>query len=335
MATLHAIATGSTTRGEHMSTEPTTAIGPTSAPSVPTVSLCIPAYQAEKHLRETLDAAFAQTCEDMEILVLDNNTTDGTRQILDEAVQERRDPRLRVVRNDATLSMPDNWNRVVELCRAPLIKLLCADDLIDKTCVQDQADVLVNNPDVALVACKVDLLDDAGQPLRRSTGLRRLTGRHDGRTVVRQVVRSGGNPIGPSAAVTFRRQDFVDVGGFKGDLLYPMELELWTRLLRQGDFVGQPDAMAAFRVSADGATAFTSVRAQFGQQVELTRRIARDAAWRMGSLDRSIGWLGAVTMQARRSLLFSRSAWRYGRRSASDQPTAESGATPRPTGPAA
>jgi len=299
------------------------------------VSLCIPAYQAEKHLRETLDAAFAQTCEDMEILVLDNNTSDGTRTILEEALRERRDPRLRVVRNDATLSMPDNWNRVVELCRAPLIKLLCADDLIDKTCVQDQADVLTENPDVALVACKVDLLDDAGQPLRRSTGLRRLTGRHDGRAVIRQVVRSGGNPIGPSAAVTFRRKDFDTVGGFKGDLLYPMELELWTRLLRQGDFVGQTDAMAAFRVSADGATAFTSVRAQFGQQLELTRRIAGDGTWRMGNLDRSIGWLGAVTMQARRSLLFSRSAWRHGRRSASDPSALEDVGTPRPTGPAA
>jgi glycosyltransferase involved in cell wall biosynthesis len=325
MATLEAIAANeATTRGEYMS-----------ATRIPAVSLCIPAYQAEKHLRETLDAAFAQTCQDMEILVLDNNTTDGTRRILDEALSEKRDPRLRVVRNDSTLSMPDNWNRVVELCRAPLIKLLCADDLIDTTCVQDQADILINNPDVALVACKVDLLDDAGHPLRRSTGLRRLTGRHDGRTVVRHVVRSGGNPIGPSAAVTFRRKDFTEVGGFKGDLLYPMELELWTRLLQRGDFIGQSDPMAAFRISADGATAFTSVRAQFGQQLELTRRIARDAAWRMGNVDRLIGWLGAVTMQARRSLLFSHSAWRYGHRSSNDRPALGTESTPRTEGPAA
>ena len=318
MATLAAIAaTESSTGGDELQVK-----------RIPAVSLCIPAYQAERHLRETLAAAFAQTCQDMEILVLDNNTTDGTRRILDEALREKRDPRLRVVRNDRTLSMPDNWNRVVELCRAPLIKLLCADDLIDETCVQDQADILTNNPDVALVACKVDLLDDAGHPLRRSTGLRRLTGRHDGRTVVRHVVRSGGNPIGPSAAVTFRRKDFTAVGGFKGDLLYPMELELWTRLLQRGDFVGLASPMAAFRISAEGATAFTSVRAQFGQQVELTRRIAHDATWRMGCGDRLLGWLGAVTMQARRSLLFSHSAWRYGHRSSSDQPVRDIDPTP-------
>ncbi|MBJ7338667.1 glycosyltransferase family A protein [Mycolicibacterium sp.] len=325
MATRHAVeATAATKRGKYMS-----------AKGTPTVSLCIPAYQAERHLRETLNAAFAQTCQDMEILVLDNNTTDGTRRILDEALRDNRDARLRVVRNDHTLSMPDNWNRVVELCRAPLIKLLCADDLIEKTCVQDQADILINNPDVALVACKVDLLDDAGHPLRRSTGLRRLTGRHDGRTVVRHVVRSGGNPIGPSAAVTFRRKDFTAVGGFNGDLLYPMELELWTRLLQRGDFVGLPNPMAAFRISAEGATAFTSVRAQFGQQAELSRRIAHDAAWRMGSVDRFVGWLGAVTMQARRSLLFSHSAWRYGRRSPTVRRALESGSTPPTRDPAA
>ena len=64
----------------------------------PAVSVCVPAYQAEKYLRETLDSAFAQTFEDMEIVVLDNNTTDGTRKILEDAV----DPRLRIERNTHT-----------------------------------------------------------------------------------------------------------------------------------------------------------------------------------------------------------------------------------------
>lgn len=302
-----------------------------SARSTPAVSLCIPAYQAERHLRETLDAAFAQTFEDMEIVVLDNNTTDGTREILEDA----NDPRLRVARNDSTLSMPDNWNRVVEMCRAPLIKLLCADDLIDENCVADQARILMECPDVALVSCKTNLIDDGGQPLRRATGLRRLTGKHDGRTVVRHVVRSGGNPIGPSAAVTFRRSDFEAVGGFRGDLLYPMELELWTRLLQRGDFVGLPDPLAAFRVSADGATTFTSAKSQFGQQLELRRRIVRDAKWRVNCADRMIGWVGAVTMQARRSLLVSRSGWRSTRRSPSGRPAPAGAPTPRAASPTA
>lgn len=297
------------------------------ARGTPAVSLCIPAYQAEKHLRETLEAAFAQTFEDMEIVVLDNNTTDGTRRILEEAD----DPRLRVERNDSTLSMPDNWNRVVEMCRAPLIKLLCADDLIDENCVADQAEILMNNPDVALVSCKTDLIDDVGKPLRRSTGLRRLTGKRDGRTVVRHVVRSGGNPIGPSAAVTFRREDFQAVGGFRGDLLYPMELELWTRLLQKGDFVGMPDRLAAFRITADTATALTSAKSQFGQQIELSRRIVREGGWRVGFADVLIGWIGAVTMQARRSFVISRSAWRSNRRSSNDRPAQAGEPTPPAT----
>lgn len=298
------------------------------ARGTPAVSLCIPAYQAEKHLRETLDAAFAQTFEDMEIVVLDNNTTDGTRRILEEAD----DPRLRVERNDETLSMPDNWNRVVEMCRAPLIKLLCADDLIDENCVADQVKILMNNQDVALVSCKTDLIDDVGKPLRRATGLRRLTGRHSGRNVVRHVVRSGGNPIGPSAAVTFRRKDFQAVGGFRGDLLYPMELELWTRLLQKGDFVGMPDRLAAFRITADTATALTSAKSQFDQQVELSRRIVRESGWRVGWVDVMIGWIGAVTMQARRSMVISRSAWRSNHRSPIDQPTPVAEPTPPATG---
>lgn len=276
----------------------------------PAISLCIPAYQAEKHLRETLNAAFSQTFEDMEVIVLDNNTTDGTRRILEEFD----DPRLRIERNDETLSMPDNWNRVVDMCRAPLVKLLCADDLIDENCVADQVAILRHSPDVALVSCKTDLIDDVGRTLRRAVGLRRLTGKHDGRTVVRHVVRSGGNPIGPSAAVTFRKDDFEAVGGFRGDLLYPMELELWTRLLKKGDFIGMPDQLAAFRITAETATALTSAKSQFTQQLELTRRIVQESGWRVRLTDVIIGRIGAVTMQARRSLVISRSSWRANRR---------------------
>lgn len=286
------------------------AVGAAGNTHTPAVSLCIPAYQAERHLKATLDAVFSQTFQDMEIVVLDNNTTDGTSKILEQAS----DPRLRVVRNDCTLPMPENWNRVVDLCRGKYVKLVCADDLIDETCVADQAAILENCPDVALVACKTTMIDDGGHPLRRSTGLRNLTGKHDGKTVVRHIVRSGGNPIGPTAAVTFRRNDFAAVGGFDGDLLYPMELELWIRLLQRGDFVGQPDPHAAFRVSGGSATALTSARSQMSQQVELIRRVTGDERWKVGRADRVIGKVGALTMQARRTLLFTRAALRCGRR---------------------
>jgi GT2 family glycosyltransferase len=272
----------------------------------PAVSVCIPAYQAEDHLRETLEAVFTQTFEDMEIVVLDNNSSDGTREILECT----RDDRLRVERNAQTLPMADNFNRAVELCRGELVKVLCADDLIYPRCVADQAEALIECRDVALVACQTDLIDETGQPLREATGLRRLGGKQAGRDVVRKIVHSGGNPIGPPAAVMFRREDFVAMGGFRGDLQYVFDLEMWTRLLQRGHFIGQACPNAAFRVSGGSATARTSARSQWSQQVAFTRRIADDEYWRIGWRDRVAGHVGAVTMQVRRTVLYAHGALR-------------------------
>lgn len=57
----------------------------------PAVSVCIPAYQAERHLKATLDSVLSQDSDDFEVVVIDNNSSDGTAGLL----QQFADPRLR------------------------------------------------------------------------------------------------------------------------------------------------------------------------------------------------------------------------------------------------
>jgi glycosyltransferase involved in cell wall biosynthesis len=58
---------------------------------VPAVSICIPAHNAARYLPKAIDSALAQEFEDFELVVLDNASTDETREIC----QAYRDPRLR------------------------------------------------------------------------------------------------------------------------------------------------------------------------------------------------------------------------------------------------
>ena len=67
-----------------------------------------------------------QTYRDFELVVLDNASSDATGRI----APSFNDARVRVEINPATIPQPENWRAAVRLCRAPLIKLLCADDLL-------------------------------------------------------------------------------------------------------------------------------------------------------------------------------------------------------------
>ena len=270
----------------------------------PRLSVCIPAYQAERTLAQTLRAVLTQEFADMEVLVLDNASTDRTFDIL----QSFSDPRLRVERNPELLPLPDNWNRLVELSRGELVKVVCSDDLIYPGILHRQAEMLGIDRGLAVVASRRDLIDDTGGTLARARGLKGLQGRRTGRAVVREVVRSGSNPIGESAGVMFRRADFDAVGGWDGALLFPMDLDLWVKLLRHGDFFGQAESMAAFRVSRTSLSAAVSSR-QYQEQLILTTRIARDPRWAVPRRDRLISRVRAPLGRLRRHLLFALVRW--------------------------
>jgi glycosyltransferase involved in cell wall biosynthesis len=284
-----------------------------SQPNSPrTVSICIPAFQAERHLQTTIDSVLAQDYAglDLEVVVVDNNSSDGTREILANLA----DDRVRVIRNETTLPMVDNFNYAVGQSRGEFVKLVCADDTLEPDCLAAQCEVLATNPEVVLVAVRTDFIDDEGKLLRRARGVARIAGRHSAQRVVKEIVRSGSNPIGSPVVAMFRRSDFDRCGGFVGDLPFVMEMDLWVRLLRGGDFVGIPRVLASFRIASGTTTALMSARSQLGQQIEFARRIAVDARWQITLIDRIVGRVRCYDMQIRRNLLYlisaARASWR-------------------------
>ena len=80
----------------------------------PTVSVCIPACQSENHIADTIESVLAQTLPDIEIVVVDDASTDLTAAV----VGKFDDDRIRVESNPHRLGLAGNWNRAVELARA-------------------------------------------------------------------------------------------------------------------------------------------------------------------------------------------------------------------------
>jgi glycosyltransferase involved in cell wall biosynthesis len=276
----------------------------------PTVSICIPAYQAAAHLRTTLDSVLAQDYPDMEVVVIDNNSTDETAAILESIGDER----VRVFRNPVTVSAADNHNLAVRRSRGRFVKVLSADDIIDPDCIATQVEVFARRPDVAVVAARTDFIDNDGRLLVPARGVRGIVGPHPAHRVIRHIVRSGRNPIGAPASVMFRRADFDRCGGFRRDTTYTTDVDLWARLLDRGNFYGIGRTLASFRVHSGSLSDLTSMRSQLAQHAELDRGLGEDPRWGLSRIDRALGRVNAYQALARRLLLFKLSSRRASRR---------------------
>jgi glycosyltransferase involved in cell wall biosynthesis len=267
---------------------------------IPGVSVCIPVYNGEQLLDETIRSVLDQTYRDFEVVILDNASTDQSRNI----ARSFSDPRIRIERNRSTLPQAENWNRVVEHARGPLIKVVCADDLLHPRCLELQVAPMDADPGLALVAGRRHMIDEQSRVIVPRRGLRGLLGVRTGVEVARRVVRSGANPIGECNNVLFRRDDFFTIGGWKTDRPHVMDLDLWLRLLQLGDFLGLPETLAALRI-ARGSISAQSDEKLYAQQRMLIEELGDSDFFQVRGLDLAIGRLNAPAGRARRRALFA------------------------------
>lgn len=99
----------------------------------PLVSIIIPVYNREKFIGECIESALAQTYTNIEIVVVDNASTDGTWEICE--CFAAKDQRVRVSRNNTNIGPVRNWLSAAKLSRGEFIKVLFSDDLLYSDCV--------------------------------------------------------------------------------------------------------------------------------------------------------------------------------------------------------
>jgi glycosyltransferase involved in cell wall biosynthesis len=112
----------------------------------PVLSIGIPVYNGGEFLDELLTNLQGQTFEDFEIIICDNASTDGTREICEAHARE--DSRIRYYRNDINLGAHANYNKVFSLSRTALFKFAACDDLLEPTYLEKCVQILNENPDV-------------------------------------------------------------------------------------------------------------------------------------------------------------------------------------------
>jgi len=128
----------------------------------PLVSVALTTYNGERFLRQQLDSLLAQDYPRVEIVAVDDASTDGTPELLAEAAA--RDGRLRVERNAANLGFARNFERALRLCRGDLVAPCDQDDVWLPGKLGALQAALGSR---AAAYCDSELCDEEGRPLGR------------------------------------------------------------------------------------------------------------------------------------------------------------------------
>ena len=117
----------------------------------PLVSVLTPVYNGAAYLRECIESVRAQTWPTWEYVIADNHSTDGTRELAESYAA--RDPRIRVVTGDVTVSAIANHNRAFALMSpaAAYAKVVHADDWLFPECLTRMVEVAEAHPSVGVV----------------------------------------------------------------------------------------------------------------------------------------------------------------------------------------
>ncbi|MGN6272330.1 MAG: glycosyltransferase family 2 protein [Protaetiibacter sp.] len=210
------------------------------------VSIVVPAYNNAAYIARTMDSILAQTYTDLEIIVADHASTDGTAEILQHYT---RDPRVTLLTTEAGGGAQRNWNRVSQAARGELIKLVCGDDLIHPELVEAQVAAMDASPTAVLAASRRDIVDAQDRPVVSGRGLAGLSGLVGGRSAIRRTVRQGTNIFGEPGCVLMRRDVLERVGWWDDRFPYLIDQTTYTRVLLEGDLVAIDRSLAGFRVS--------------------------------------------------------------------------------------
>lgn len=203
----------------------------------PLVSVIVPAFNAAQYVRDTLESVLAQTHRNIEVIVVDDGSTDDTPEIVSEIAAT--DPRVRLMRQ-ANAGAAAARNTGIAAAQGAFIAPVDADDLWHPTKIAKQlARMRESRPEVGLVYCWSAKIDAEGRVIDRRTGAR-VEGDVYGALLLYNFLDNGSTPL-------IRRSCLERTGTYGEMFRHAADFLFYLAVAEHYDFAVVPEFLVGYR----------------------------------------------------------------------------------------
>lgn len=196
----------------------------------PAFSVVTPAYNSTATIELTVRSVLAQTRADLELIVVDDGSTDGTRELV--AALASKDPRVRLI-GQSNQGTAGARNTGIDAARAPLVAFLDHDDLWLPGYLDGMAAALEAQPGAGFAYTSAYMFDDVREAMRRRTSFQQYAGVPPAPVVheqLRMLIETNfvmSSTMVPAAVL-------AAVGGFATEIQGADDWDLWLRIVASG-----------------------------------------------------------------------------------------------------
>ncbi|MGF1494506.1 MAG: glycosyltransferase family 2 protein [Microcoleaceae cyanobacterium] len=257
----------------------------------PLISVCIPAYNGEKFIREAISSVLTQTYSNIELIISDDNSTDRTVEICQTGLQGSFIPYQ--IFSHTSYGLAENSNFAMSKAQGRYIKLLFQDDLLDPNCIEEMVKVAELDNEIGLVFAVREMILSNGaadnpdlqgiyqdfQSLHRAWS--NLTRIQSGQQLLTDpnLFHHPINKVGEPSVVLLRRDILETVGGFDPKLNQLVDLDLWWRIFANYNVGFVDQTLAYFRLHEQQKT-YQNICQGAANDLNFYQKVCQDSEYR-------------------------------------------------------
>lgn len=209
-------------------------------------SIVLPVRNGGPLVKQCVASVLAQDYSDFNLLILDNNSTDGTL----KWASSLNDPRVIVYSSTAALTIQESWGRIKSIPRHEFMTIIGHDDLLDTNYLQVMDGLIGKYPDASLYQAHFRYINEGGKLVRKCAPMAEIQSPTE---VIHNFLNSRMDIMGTGFMV--RTNDYDAIGGMPAypSLLFA-DMELWIELSRRSFLAVAKNECFSYRVHAAATT---------------------------------------------------------------------------------
>lgn len=186
----------------------------------PKVTIIIPSYNRERFIRKTVDSALSQTYSNIEVVAIDDGSTDSTRNILESYAQ-----RIRILEHEgrSNKGQSASINLGLQITDSDYVGILDSDDVLFPNKIERQVNFLESNKDVDVVYSNAEIIDENDKVLWPALGFDHYENGNPENILL-------ACPMGCPSAFLAKRSAYIRVGNFDESLRSAQDHDMAIRL---------------------------------------------------------------------------------------------------------